>query len=90
MLQHLEENGTLKMRVKDNGVGSFKEIVIVAIDLSEYEGFSDTFSRKRTALEFLVQTHLSAKGCSAKNPFEIISNVTANKLVNDFMLQEFA
>ena len=88
--QSIEQIANFELKTSCYEVDFNKEIKISAIDLSEYEEFSHTFSRSRTALGFLIYSNIKSKGCNAKVPFEILSDVKANKLINDFKLQDFA
>ena len=89
-LEHTDNEGTLTKKAREAGVMDFKDITVVAIDLSDYKDFDGLYSRPRNALEFLVHTSMKAKGCKASIPFEVISYVTNSSLIHQDSIQKLA
>jgi len=87
---HLKPNGTLSQRLIDKGIDNYGEMKIFACDLSGTDLFSDLYSRRRTALEYLVQIRLKVIGCEKTFPFEVISNVYDNDHIYDQQIINYA
>lgn len=75
--QHMS-GGTLTEKLNEIGIYSFEDITVMAIDLSGYLIFDDVYSRKREALEFLIQREMKVRGCKTKVPFKVVSQVDFN------------
>jgi len=90
LLQHLDTNGTLRVRAIEAGIDEFQNVEIITLDLSDYLMFGDIHNRHREALEYLLHCEMKAQGCKTRIPFEVISYVRANRLTYDFDLQRMA
>lgn len=87
--QHMS-GGTLTEIMHENGIYEFEDISVTAVDLSEYEIFADIYSRKREALEFLIQREMKAAGCKTAMPFRVISRVYYNGEVSNHTIEKLA
>lgn len=87
--QHMS-GGTLSEIMKEREINEFDDINVMAVDLSEYNIFDDVYSRKREALEFLIQREMKAEGCKTAIPFKVISQVFYNSEVGNQKLEKLA
>lgn len=87
--QHMS-GGTLIEIMKENGICEFEDVSVMAVDLSEYSIFNDVYSRKREALEYLIQREMKAQGCKTVIPFRVVSRVYHNSEVTDQEIQKLA
>lgn len=89
-LQHMIPGGTLMNIMWEDEIYEFEDISVIAVDLSEYGIFNDVYSRKREALEFIIQREMKVEGCKSSIPFKVISNVYYNSEVTNHRLDELA
>lgn len=87
--QHMT-GGTLTEIMLKNGIDEFEEVSVIAVDLSEYSVFDDVYSRKREALEFLVQREMKVEGCKTLIPFKVVSTVYYNGEVSNYNVEKLA
>ena len=82
--------GTLTEIMLENEIYEFEDISVVAVDLSEYGIFNDVYSRKREALEFIIQREMKVEGCKSSIPFKVVSRVYHNSEVANHRLDKLA
>ncbi len=87
--QHMS-GGTLTKIMKGNGIHEFEDVNVIAVDLSEYGIFEDVYSRKREALEFIIQREMKVEGCKSFIPFKVISRVYYNGEVKNPEIEWYA
>lgn len=87
--QHMS-GGTLTEIMSENGIREFEDVSVLAIDLSEYSIFDDVYSRKREALEFLIQREMKVEGCKTPVPFKVVSRVYHNGEVSNHKIEKLA
>lgn len=87
--QHMS-GGTLTKIMWGNGIHEFEDVSVIAFDLSEYGIFEDVYSRKREALEFLIQREMKVVGCKSFIPFKVISKVYYNGEVTNPQIEKYA
>ena len=88
--QHMTPGGTLTEIMLENEIYEFEDISVVAVDLSEYGIFNDVYSRKREALEFIIQREMKVEGCKSSIPFKVVSRVYHNSEVANHRLDKLA
>lgn len=88
--QHMTPGGTLTEIMSENEIYEFEDISVVAVDLSEYGIFNDVHSRKREALEFIIQREMKVEGCKSSIPFKVVSRVYHNSEVANHRLDKLA
>lgn len=76
--------------MKGNGIHEFEDVNVIAVDLSEYGIFEDVYSRKREALEFIIQREMKVEGCKSFIPFKVISRVYYNGEVKNPEIEWYA
>lgn len=87
--QHMS-GGTLTKIMEKREICEFDDVSVMAVDLSEYDMFDDVYSRKREALEYLIQREMKAEGCKTSIPFKVISQVFYNAEVRNQDLEKLA
>lgn len=87
--QHMS-GGTLTEIMIQKGIYEFDDVSVLAIDLSEYNIFDDVYSRKREALEFLIQREMRVEGCKTPIPFKVVSRVYYNGEVSNHKIEKLA
>ena len=88
--QHMTPGGTLTGIMLENEIYEFEDISVVAVDLSEYGIFDDVYSRKREALEFIIQREMKVEGCKSSIPFKVVSRVYHNSEVANHRIDKLA